>query len=144
MSRGRSACSFSTLRLNLVLTHGILPGFSGGAHSFISPSTIGSVSSLSGDVTAYRWRSLPRVRRYSVSSPQGSCSNGCWAKVGSRTLKFPSFCDCISVFGLLWPTKLYPWARKISRPVECFNDWGGRDTTIPSPGRSTIQSLPGI
>ena len=34
-SRPASACSFSTLRLNLVLTHGIFPDFRVGVHSFI-------------------------------------------------------------------------------------------------------------
>ena len=34
--------------------------------------TIGSVPSLSGHAIAYRWRSLPRVRRYRASKPQGS------------------------------------------------------------------------
>ena len=33
---------------------------------------IGSVPSLSGHAIAYRWRSLPRVRRHRVSKPQGS------------------------------------------------------------------------
>ena len=36
------------------------------------PYAIGSVPSLSGHATAYRWRSLPRVRRHRVSKPQGS------------------------------------------------------------------------
>ncbi|CAM9107909.1 unnamed protein product, partial [Ascophyllum nodosum] len=44
---------------------------------FIPPTAIGSVPSLSGHAIAYRWRSLPRVRRYSVISSQGSSSNGC-------------------------------------------------------------------
>ena len=43
----------------------------------IPPYDIGSVPSLSGHVIAYRWRSLPRVRRHRTSSPQGSSSNGC-------------------------------------------------------------------
>ena len=34
-SRPASACSFSILRLNLVLTHGIPPHFHGGVHLFI-------------------------------------------------------------------------------------------------------------
>ena len=38
---------------------------------------IESVPSLSARVIAYRWRSLPRVRRHGASSPQGSSSNGC-------------------------------------------------------------------
>ena len=36
------------------------------------PYAIGSVPSLSGHATAYRWRSLPRVRRHRASKPQGS------------------------------------------------------------------------
>ena len=36
------------------------------------PYIIGLVPSLSGHAIAYRWRSLPRVRRHSASKPQGS------------------------------------------------------------------------
>ena len=36
------------------------------------PYAIGSVPSLSGHAIAYRWRSLPRVRRRRASKPQGS------------------------------------------------------------------------
>ena len=36
------------------------------------PYAIGPVSSLSGHAIAYRWRSLPRVRRHRASKPQGS------------------------------------------------------------------------
>ena len=36
------------------------------------PYAIGSVPSLSGHAIAYRWRSLPRVRRHRVSKPLGS------------------------------------------------------------------------
>ena len=36
------------------------------------PYAIGSVPSLSGHAIAYRWRSLPRVRRDRASKPQGS------------------------------------------------------------------------
>ena len=35
------------------------------------PYAIGSVPSLSGHAIAYRWRSLPRVRRHKASKPQG-------------------------------------------------------------------------
>ena len=44
-------------------------------HPFIyikPPYAIGSVPSLSGHTIAYRWRSLPRVRRHRASTPQGS------------------------------------------------------------------------
>ena len=70
-----SACSFSILRLNLVLTYyGIPPEFRGGVHLIIlkPPYAIGWVPSLSGHAIAYRWRSLPRVRRHRASKPQGS------------------------------------------------------------------------
>ena len=60
----------SILRLNLVLSDGIPPEFRG---IYIEPpNAIGSVPSLSGHAIAYRWRSLPRVRRYRASKPQGS------------------------------------------------------------------------
>ena len=36
------------------------------------PYAMGSVPSLSGHAIAYRWRSLPRVRRHRASKPQGS------------------------------------------------------------------------
>ena len=39
---------------------------------FKHPYAIGSVPSLSGHAIAYRWRSLPRVRRHRASKPQGS------------------------------------------------------------------------
>ena len=55
----------------LVLTHGIPPDFRGGVHLFIPPTAIASVASLSGHEIAYRWCSLPRVRRHRASSPRG-------------------------------------------------------------------------
>ena len=39
---------------------------------FKPPYAIGSIPSVSGHAIAYRWRSLPRVRRYRASKPQGS------------------------------------------------------------------------
>ena len=36
------------------------------------PYAIGSVPSLPGHAIAYRWRSLPRVRRHRAGKPQGS------------------------------------------------------------------------
>ena len=66
----RVSLLISILRLNLVLTYGIPPEFRGGASK--PPYAIGSVPSLSGHAIAYRWRSLPRVRRHRASKPQGS------------------------------------------------------------------------
>ena len=39
---------------------------------FKPPYAIGSIPSLLGHAIAYRWRSLPRVRRHRASKPQGS------------------------------------------------------------------------
>ena len=95
MSRLLSACSFSILTLNLVLTHGFPPEFRGGVHIFLpAPHTIGSVPSLSGHAIAYRLRSLPRVRWHRASSPQCSSSNGC--------------CLCITMDQMLLCSSLFP------------------------------------
>ena len=67
----RVSLLISLLRLNLVLTYGIPPEFRDGVH-MKPPYAIGSVPSLSGHAVAYRWRSLPRVRRHRASKPQGS------------------------------------------------------------------------
>ena len=76
-SRPASAWSLSTLILNMVLTHGILPDFRGGVHLFIPLYAIGSVPCLSGHAIAYRWRSLPEVCRNRASGLQGTSSNAC-------------------------------------------------------------------
>ena len=57
-----------------MLTHEIPPDFRYDAHLFIfkPPYAIGPVPSLSGHAIAYRWRSLPGVRRHRASKPQGS------------------------------------------------------------------------
>ena len=103
----RVSLLISILRLNLVLTYGIPPGFRGGVH-MKPPYAIGSVPSLSGHAVAYRWRSLPRVRRHRASKPPGSSERvlpwqitmdqlifaslshtHCWYKVGM--LKVPAY-----------------------------------------------------
>ena len=79
------------------------------------PYAIGSVPSLSGHAIAYRWRSLPRVRRHRASKPQGSSERVLpwqitmgqlifaslshthyWYEVGM--LKVPAVCVCVCVF----------------------------------------------
>ena len=78
---------------------------------FKPPYAIGSVPSLLGHEIAYRWRSLPRVRRHRASKPQGSservlpwqvtmdqliCASlshtNYWYEVGM--LKIPASCGC--------------------------------------------------
>ena len=56
-SRPGSACSFSTLRLNLVLTNGISATFRDGVHLFIPSTAIGSVSQ-SVPITLLQYHSL--------------------------------------------------------------------------------------
>ena len=73
-----SACSFSILGLNLVLTRGASLSLSATAsiYLFIPSTAIGrSESRVYRDTQiAYRWRSLPRVRRRRASRAQASSS----------------------------------------------------------------------
>ena len=83
------------------------------------PYAIGSVPSLSGHAIAYRWRSLPRVRRHRASKPQGDSERVLrwqvtmdqsifasfshthyWYEVGM--LKVPAVCTVIVHHQLLW------------------------------------------
>ena len=60
----------------LLCTHGIPPVFCGSGHLSTLSTAIGSVPSLSGHtIIAYRWRSLPRVRRHKANNPHGNSSN---------------------------------------------------------------------
>ena len=54
------------------------------------PYAIGSVPSLSGHAIAYRWRSLPRVRRHGDSKPQGSSERVLPRQVAMDQLIFAS------------------------------------------------------
>ena len=56
------------------LLTGFLPSSAAASiYSFVTAIyAIGSVPSLSSHAIAYRWRSLPRVRRHGASKPQGS------------------------------------------------------------------------
>ena len=70
-SRPASACSSPYSGWIWCLLTGFLPS-SAAASIMKPPYAIGSVPSLSGHAIAYRWRSLPRVRRHRASKPQGS------------------------------------------------------------------------
>ena len=77
-SRPASACSSQyIIRLNLVLTCGIPPEFRGGVHLLFvynrrTPSGQSRVYRVTHLAMAYRWRSLPRVRRHGTNKPQAS------------------------------------------------------------------------
>ena len=73
-----------------MLTYGIPPEFRGGVH-MKPPYAIGSVPSLSGRAVAYRWRSLPRVRRHRASKPQGSSERVLPWQITMDQLIFASF-----------------------------------------------------
>ena len=55
------------------------------------PYAIGSVPSLSGHAIAYRWSSLPRVRRHRASKPQGSSERVLPWQITMDQLIFASF-----------------------------------------------------
>ena len=75
--RPASACSFSTLRLNLVLTRGIAPAFRDGVHLlYLQPPSGQSFVYQVTQLFPYRWR-CSSAGRGPVSSPQGSPSNRC-------------------------------------------------------------------
>ena len=94
----RVSLLISILRLNLVLTYGITPEFRGGVH-MKPPYAIGSVPSLSGHAIAYRWRSLPRVRRHRASKPQGSSERVLPWQITMDQLIFASLSHtCMCVF----------------------------------------------
>ena len=65
---GRETGSAVSSRASLLLSSSAVASI----YLFKPPYDIGSVPSLSGHAIAYRWRSLPRVRRHRASKPQGS------------------------------------------------------------------------
>ena len=68
----RVSRSFSTLRLNQVITHGIPPAPHASVHIYRQPPyAIGSVSSEKGHAIAYRWHSLAGVCQHRARGPQG-------------------------------------------------------------------------
>ena len=69
-SRPASSCSSSTLRLNLVLAHGIPPAPRDGMHLFIQSSAIAPVPNLSSHAVGYLSRSPPRCLRRDASIPK--------------------------------------------------------------------------
>ena len=70
--------------------YGIPPEFRGGVR-MKPPYAIGSVPSLSDHAVAYRWRSLPRVRRHRASKPQGSSEQVLPWQITMDQLIFASF-----------------------------------------------------
>ena len=68
----RVSLLISILRLNVVLTYGIPPDFRDGVHLFIQTAIRhGTSPELSRHAFAYRWHSLPRVRRQTGAALAG-------------------------------------------------------------------------
>ena len=65
----------------LTVLTGFLPISAASIYLLKPTYAIRSVPDLSGHASAYRWRSLPRVRRHRASSPHGSSSNGCCLRI---------------------------------------------------------------
>ena len=68
---------------------------------FEPPHAIGSVPRLSGHAIAYRWRSLPRVRRHRASKSQDSSERVLpWQVIMDQAILRLSF--SIPTFGMKW------------------------------------------
>ena len=120
-----------------MLTYGIPPEFRGGVH-MKPPYAIGSVPSLSGHAVAYRWRSLPRVRRHRVSKPQGSSERVLpwqitmdqlifaslshthyWYEVGMLKVPAVSRISQLYMYGCTVRTDRRPFLVPTSNPISC-------------------------
>ena len=77
-SRPASARSLSTLRLNVILTHGIPPAFRRGVHIHTANRHRAAVPSLLGHAISYRRSSRPGVHRHRGSSPQSRLTRNGW------------------------------------------------------------------
>ena len=77
------------------------------------PYAIGSVPSLLGHAIAYRWRSLPRVRRHRASKPQGS---------SERVLPWQITMDQL-IFASLSHTHYWYEVGMLKVPAVCRSDW---------------------
>ena len=92
-ARSASSCSFSTLRPNLVLTHGeIGDAFRESFYLFTPPTTIGPVPSfIRSRICVPMAFTVESPPVQSHSSPQGSSSNGAFPGVNMSQLMCLSF-----------------------------------------------------
>ena len=100
------------------------------------PYAIGSVPSLSGHAIAYRWRSLPRVRRQRASKPQGS---------SERVLPWQIPMDQL-IFASLSHTHYWYEVGMLKVPAGVEKEWadaGLHREANPSPYRPTSQARTG-
>ena len=87
------------------------------------PYAIGSVPSLSGHAIAYRWRSLPRVRRHRASKSQGSSERVLPSQVTMDQLIFASLSHTHYWYevGMLKVPAVYKyWTYSITKKISLF------------------------
>ena len=91
------------------------------------PYAIGSVPSLSGHATAYRWRSLPRVRRHRASKPQGSSERVLTWQVTMDQLTYVFLPHThyywYGVGMLKVPACTVPWFTNVNYSTRAFPKW---------------------
>ena len=109
---------------------------------FKPPYAIESVPSFSGPAIAYRWRSLPRVRRHRASKPQGSSEQ----VLPWQVTMCVCVCVCVCFFPFMTSSSLDVPAgvtqeegHRISHPPSfcgaCLNFSREKDSAIPFPRR---------
>ena len=82
------------------------------------PYAIGSVSSLSGHANAYRWRSLPRVRRHWASKPQGGSERVLSWQVTMDQLIIASLSHAHYWYEVgMFKVPAYGWINRIRLPI---------------------------
>ena len=103
------------------------------------PFAIGSVPSLSGHAIAYRWRSLPRVRRHRASKSQGSSERVLPRQITMYQLIFASLSHTHYWYeaGML---KVPAVPRYNNIQVPCISVTSEHDKPAPTP--STAPPLP--
>ena len=87
------------------------------------PYAIGSVPSLSGHAVAYRWRSLPRVRRHRANKSQGSSERVLPWQVTMDQLMFASLSHTHYWYevGMLKVPAVYKyWTYSITKKISLF------------------------
>ena len=94
------------------------------------PYAIGSVPSLSGHAIAYRWRSLPRVRRHRASKPQGS---------SERVLPWQITMDQL-IFASLSHTHYWYEVGMLKVPAEYIHSTVGACFRVASAARFQVES----
>ena len=96
------------------------------------PYAIGSVPSLPGHAIAYRWRSLPRVRRHRASKAQGSSKRVLPWQITMDQLIFASLGKVANAArGQLNREKIFPC------PRACLRNWS-RETGSAVPSRVSL------